>query len=122
MQEHAVVEPCERLRARGSVPVAQGLRPGIPRRAALLFLQSHVQAVVAQPRFGRERGAQRGHNSVPFARERRVPERGPARVHARVVHAHGITAPVDGAHLVERERAARHERLGREQVGAAGKR
>ena len=46
MQEHAVVEPLERGRERGSLPVAQGLRPGIPRRAALLFLHGHVQAVV----------------------------------------------------------------------------
>ena len=57
-----------------------------------------------------------------FARERRVPERGPARVHAVIVHAHGVLAPVDGAHLIRRERAARNARLGREQVSAAGKR
>ena len=121
VQQHARVELRGRLSECGGVTVAQGLRPGIPRRAALLFLQSHVQAVVAQPRLGRERGAQRGRDGSLFARKCRDPERGLARVHAAVVHAHRIAAPVDGAHLIGRERAARHERLRRQQIGAAGK-
>ena len=121
VQQHARVELCGRLCERVRIPVAQRGRPGIPRRTALLFLQSHVQAVIHEPRLCCERGAQCGRDGSLFARKRRSPERGLARVHAAVVHAHRIAAPVDGAHLIGRERAARHERLRRQQIGAAGK-
>ena len=121
VQQHARVELRGRLSERSGVTVAQGLRPGIPRCAALRLLDGHIQAVIHEPRLGRKRGAQRGRDGSLFARKRRGPERGLARVHAAVVHAHRIAAPVDGAHLVERERAARHERLRRQQIGAAGK-
>ena len=111
VQQHARVELCGRLCERVRIPVAQRGRPGIPRCAALRLLDGHVQAIIPKPRLSRERGAQRRRDRCLFARKRRVPERGLTRVHAAVVHAHRIAAPVNGAHLIRRERAARHERL-----------
>ena len=121
VQQHARIELRGRLCECGGVTVAQRRRPGVPRCAALRLLDGHIQAVIHEPRLRRERGAQRGHDGSLFARKCRSPERGLARVHAAVVHAHRIAAPVDGAHLVERERTALDQRLRREQVGAAGK-
>ena len=121
VQQHARVKLCGRLSECGGVTVAQRRRPCVPRCAALRLLDGHIQAVIHEPRLGRKRGAQRRRDGSLFARKRRSPERGLARVHAAVVHAHRIAAPVDGAYLVERERAARHERLRRQQIGAAGK-
>ena len=121
MQQHARVELRGRLCERVRIPVTQRGRPGIPRRTALRLLDGHVQAVILEPRLGLKRGAQRGRDGCLFARKRRGPERGLARVHAAVVHAHRIAAPVNGAHLVRRERAARKKRLRRQQISAAGK-